>query len=102
MSARRYELRLADFSCGSRDMLLQVPTNDVQFCDCGLEFRSPFPLPLWVELEVELSRGPGSRPSVRQGVVVVCEPTGGGHNRVALLFVDGKRGPAPEALRKNP
>jgi hypothetical protein len=83
-------------------MLLQVPTGDVQFCDSGLEFRSPFPLPLWMELEVELSRGAGSRTSVRQGVVVVCEPVGGGHSRVALLFVDGAKIPPPETIRQIP
>jgi hypothetical protein len=90
MSARRHPLQLAGFSCGGKDLLLRVAPCDVQFGDFGLEFRSPFSLPLWIELEVELSTGAGSRPSVRQGVVVLCEPVGRGCNRVALLFVDGK------------
>jgi hypothetical protein len=90
MSARRHPIQLAGFSCGGKDLLLRVPKCDVQFGDFGLEFRSPFSLPLWIELQVELSTGVGSRPSVRQGVVVVCEPAGRGSNRVALLFLDGK------------
>jgi hypothetical protein len=72
-------------------MLLQVPHRDVRIGPCGVEFQSPYPLPLWAELEVELSRGPGKGRSVRQVVVVACDPSGPGRSRIALLFTDGPR-----------
>ncbi len=88
MSARSHGIRLAGFTCGGRDMLLQVPDRDVRIGPCGVEFQSPYPLPLWAELEVELSRGPGNGRSVHQVVVVACDPAGPGRSRIALLFVD--------------
>ena len=94
MSARSHGIRLTGFTCGSRDMLLQVPDRDVCIGPCGVEFQSPYPLPLWAELEVELSRGPGNDRSVHQVVVVACDPTGPGRSRIALLFMD-RNGPVP-------
>jgi hypothetical protein len=88
MSARHYRLQLAGIACVCREMLVQVPPSDVVVSSCGVEFRSPFPLPLWVELQVELSRGCGGASSTRQGIVVACDPTDGGCSRVALLFLD--------------
>ncbi len=76
-------------------MLVQVPPSDVVVSSCGVEFRSPFPLPLWVELKVELSRGCGGASSTRQGIVVACDPTDGGCSRVALLFLNSSDAEKP-------
>jgi hypothetical protein len=86
MSARRFEVWLTGIPCGGRDLLLQVPERNVQLRECGIEFTSPYPLPLWIEVEVELHCQSLGRPRRHQGVVVACDSASGKMSRISLLF----------------
>lgn len=86
MSARRFDFLLTGYSCGGRDMVLRVRPADVKLRSCGMEFSSPWPLPLWIELEIELRDGRAGPSRRHQGVIVACEAAGCGRSRISLLF----------------
>ena len=87
MSARTLSAWLHGIPLGGQSLSLKLSCASVTRSPSGLEFQSPWALPLFAELEIGLQSPDHGLEDHRVGVVVACDPLEAGGHHVCLLYL---------------